>query len=92
MLVHLVLGLALQAIVGLLGRGWWTGALVATTYFMSREIAQAEYRWIERYGDRRRANMPWWGPFDPRVWWCADAWLDWIVPCAATVLVAWLLN
>ena len=25
-----------------------------------RELAQAEYRWIEQFGAGVRANMPWW--------------------------------
>ena len=44
------------------------GAVCAVFFFLGRELAQAEYRWIERYGQGRRANMPWWGPVDRRVW------------------------
>ena len=54
----------------------------------SREITQAEYRWIEHFGHGLRANMPWWGGLDPQVWQHADPWLDWLVPLIATVLLA----
>lgn len=30
----------------------WVGALAFATGFVFRELAQAEYRWIERYGKR----------------------------------------
>lgn len=40
----------------------------APLVFLGREHAQAEYRWIETYGHGQRANLPWWGGFDGRVW------------------------
>ncbi|BBC71546.1 conserved hypothetical protein [Altererythrobacter sp. B11] len=81
---HMLLALAVQAAVGLLTRNWWAGAALASAYFIGREVAQAEYRWIELYGHGLRANMPWWGPFDLRVWTKLDQWLDWIGPVLAT--------
>jgi hypothetical protein len=43
-------------------------AIAAIFFFIGREIAQAEYRWIERYGKGLRESMPWYGSIDPRVW------------------------
>lgn len=37
-------------------------------FFLGRELAQAEYRWIKWFGFGKRANMPWWAVFDYRVW------------------------
>lgn len=37
-------------------------------FYIGREITQAEYRWISSFGEGRRANMPWWGGLDLRVW------------------------
>lgn len=37
-------------------------------FYAGREITQAEYRWISKFGEGRRDNMPWWGGFDPQVW------------------------
>lgn len=54
-----------------------------------RMLTQAEYRWIELYGHGLRANMPWWAPFDLRVWPRLDQWIDWIGPVVATCAVAW---
>ena len=31
--------------------------------------------------------MPWWGGLDLRVWQYPDPWLDWMVPCAAVLIV-----
>jgi hypothetical protein len=83
-LEHIIAALAIQLAVGLLTRNWWAGAALASAYFIGREIAQAEYRWIEVFGHGLRANMPWWGPFDLRVWTKADQWVDWIGPVVST--------
>ena len=92
LLPHIIMALMVQAAVGLLTRNWWAGAAVASTYFIGREIAQAEYRWIEQFGDGLRANMPWWAPLDPRVWTTPDPWWDWIGPVVATCIVAWIMG
>src|SRR5690348_4063049 len=84
---HLFLALFLQLLTRRLSGSWMAGALVATAWVVSREVTQAEYRWIELYGSGLRANMPWWGGLDPRVWERLDPWLDWILP---TMLVCGL--
>ena len=89
-LQHIVMALTAQAIVGLLTGNWWAGAALGSAYFIGREVAQAEYRWIEQFGAGLRANMPWWGRLDRRVWPKLDQWLDWIGPVVATVIVALL--
>ena len=88
MLEHILLAIALQVAVYLALRDWWAGAAVASAWAISREITQAEYRWIEHYGSGLRANMPWGGGIDSKVWGYADPWLDWIVPLATVVLIA----
>lgn len=88
MIEHLVLALIIQLFVFLLFRSWGAGAAAGCAWVVSREITQAEYRWIEQYGGGLRANMPWWGGLDPAVWGHLDPWLDWIVPSAIVILVA----
>lgn len=61
----------------------WKGGAGATLYFIGREIAQAEYRWIEKYGEGLRKNMPWWGRFDPRVWDLHSV-TDFVIPALIT--------
>lgn len=84
---HTSLTVATQASVGVASGDWLSGGLIAAGYFIGREIAQAEYRWIETYGFGLRANMPWWGRFDSRVWKYTDM-LDWILPCLAATCIA----
>ena len=88
MFEHILLAIALQVGVFLALRNWWAGAAVASAWAISREITQAEYRWIEHFGFGLRANMPWWGGVDPKVWAYPDPWLDWIVPLATVILIA----
>ena len=72
----------MQAVVGMLTDNWLAGASLGAAFFIGREHTQAEYRNIEKYCQGKRANMPWWGGFDPKVW-SADSMLDWIFPVAA---------
>lgn len=89
---HAIFALAVQAVLGLLTGNWWYGAAFGSALFIGREHACAEYRWIEQYGMGRRANMPWWGGFDLRVWPKADQWIDWIAPTLATIALALVME
>jgi hypothetical protein len=89
-MLHALVALALQAAIGLTTGMWWVGAVLAVGLFAGREHAQAEYRWIERYGLGLRANMPWHGGFQPRVW-HVKAMFDLIAPIAATTTLALLI-
>ena len=60
-------------------------AELCACFYLGREHAQAEYRWIDAYGNGHRENMPWWGGFDPRVWNCKSL-LDWLLPVCAALL------
>lgn len=88
MVEHILLAFVIQLMIWTILRNWAAGAAAAIAWFVSREITQAEYRWIEHFGAGHRANMPWWGGLDLRVWQYADPWLDWIVPSVAVVAVA----
>lgn len=66
--IHLATALAIQWWLSTYEGNWWTGAAAGAALFIGRELAQAEYRWIELFGDGRRAALPWWGAIDPRVW------------------------
>ena len=85
---HPVGAVAAQCLIGLLTENWWAGAAFGAAFFVGREITQAEYRWIEAYGRGQRANLPWWGAFDPRVWRKADAWADWLAPVVCVCAIA----
>ena len=87
---HVVLALAMQALVDRLTGSRVAGACAAIAWAVAREITQAEYRWIERFGGGLRANMSWWGGLDLTVWTKADQWLDWLLPSVAVIAVALL--
>ncbi|WP_443025359.1 hypothetical protein [Sphingomonas sp. RB3P16] len=89
---HALFALAIQIAIGLLTRNWWAGAILASGYFIGREVAQAEYRWIEQFGHGLRAKLPWWGAFDARVWPKLDQWADWIGPLVVTLPLAYWLH
>jgi hypothetical protein len=91
-IIHLLLAGAIQAIVAWPTRSWFAGAAAASAWAISREITQAEYRWIEQFGGGLRANMPWWGGLDPSVWPKPDQWLDWIIPTAVTFALAFAVR
>ena len=67
-MTHILITLAAQTLVGLLFGRWYLGGLGFAAFYLGREITQAEYRWISALGQGRRANMPWWGGFDPQIW------------------------
>lgn len=87
---HALCTATIQVAIGLLTGNWWVGGALASSYFIGREVAQAEYRWIEHFGEGLRANMPWNAVFDPRVWQNGDQIADWIGPVATTLAIALL--
>lgn len=87
-LEHAATAAGAQLAFGACTGNWWIGGLLGCCWFIAREHTQAEYRWIAQYGQGRRANLPWWGGFDPRAWTAGSA-LDWAAPaCACAAL--WL--
>ncbi len=89
---HAVCTATIQTIVGFLSRNWWAGGALASGYFIGREVAQAEYRWIEQFGTGLRADMPWHAAFDPRVWKNADQIADLIAPVVVPLVIALLVR
>jgi len=74
-----------------LALGWPAGAcFLPAVFFLGREIAQAEYRWIEKFAGGLRANMPWWGGFDYRVWDAHSWWWNLLLPWAIAGAAFWL--
>lgn len=68
--MHSLVSLAIVGLVFLLTGA--QGVLPATTFlaglWVGREQAQAEYKWIERYGGGKRNKDAFPGSFDRRVW------------------------
>ena len=85
---HTATAILFQVVLWIVTGDWWIGAAFGSAFFLGREHAQAEYRWIEKFGNHRRENLEIFSPFDPRVWTKLDAWLDWIAPVVAVVIFA----
>ncbi len=83
---HALSAVAIQFIVGFAFGMWASGGAIGCMWFIAREHTQAEYRWIAQFGAGKRANMPWWGGFDWRVWNLPSI-LDWLVPVLACAVV-----
>lgn len=64
-LIHVPIAIGVQLASWGIGRamrvptraGLWLGAFAGSAVCVMREITQHEYRWIEAFGDGRRANM-----------------------------------
>jgi hypothetical protein len=82
---HIPLAILIQLLLSPFG--WWLGALFAIGYYLGREMAQAEYRLIQKHYGGKRANMPWWGAFQRRAW-DVKSILDWALPSLAVIIVA----
>ncbi|MGE6294201.1 hypothetical protein [Aeromonas media] len=87
--LHAAMAIALQVTVGINQGVWGIGGALGCMWFLAREHTQAEYRWIAMFGHGKRANMPWWGGFDWRVWDMASL-LDWLVPVLVCIAVYWV--
>ena len=87
--IHVAIAIAVQLVIGLVTSDWFAGACFGSAFYIGREITQAEYRVIEQFYDGKRANMPWYGGFEPRAW-ALKSLLDWILPTVACV-AAWAI-
>lgn len=85
-LMHALAAVTVQCLCGLKWGRWGMGGALGSLWFIAREHTQAEYRWIANLGAGKRANMPWWGGFDRRVW-NMPSMLDWVVPVMACATV-----
>ena len=85
-MVHALISLVVATIGGLAFGSWLLAATFMAGFYLGREHGGAEYRWIEQYGEGRRANMPWWGGFDPKVW-SRDSVLDFTGPLIVLVAI-----
>ena len=84
-LEHSAYALLFMTIIGLLTNNWLAGACFGSAFFVGREHAQAEYRVIQKLYNGKRANMPWYGGFEPRGWDLKSI-LDFVLPIATTTI------
>lgn len=86
---HMMIALVIQAIGGLITGNYLHPAILVAGFYLGREHAQAEYRFMAKFGITRE-HMPLWAGFDPQVWTLADV-LDWFLPLV-TVLTVYILS
>ena len=81
--------LVMQLAFGLATGNWWIGAAFGSAFFIGREHAQAEYRYIEANGGSRYKTPlpPEFAVFNMK-YWDRDSLLDWISPLVAVVAIA----
>ena len=98
MLAHVPLALAVQLFSYILGRAIgadevstiWLGCFAACAVCVEREITQHEYRWIERFGHGKRANMPFFAGL--QFWqWNRHSKVETLVACAVSLATAWVI-
>lgn len=77
----------MQAILYLVTKDLWVGAVAGSFYFLGREYAQAEYRNIEANYQGKRSNMPFWGGLQIRAW-TVKGLMDLILPAIVVIIVA----
>lgn len=63
-------------------------SIASAVFYFSREIAQAEYRYIETHGGFRY-ECPWYCGFLPESW-TLKAMLDWLLPVCVAGAMMWL--
>lgn len=88
---HSAYALLFMAIIGLLTGNWFAGACFGSAFFVGREHAQAEYRVIQKFYDGKRANMPWYGGFEPRGWDLKSV-SDFVLPIVATMVAVVIIS
>jgi len=87
---HTLIALAVQAIVYLLLGSAVVGAALSIGVFFGREHAQAEYRWIERFGEGKRANWNWKNIFTAKIWSVDSVVWDFLLPAVVVAGIACL--
>ena len=63
-------------------------AFAVSAFWLGREIAQAEYRYIEQSETRKREDMPWNAIFKRESWTRKSVVIDFLIPTFAAFLLA----
>ena len=74
-------------VVVLRGRAWL--CLWPAVFYVSREFAQVEYRYVLRYAHGSFADMPTFAGFYPIVW-NQKSLLDWLLPTLVSCVFWWV--
>ncbi len=83
-LEHALYALGMQLIVAFATGSLWMGAIFASAFFLGREHAQAESRYLRASTGRKWPELH---ALHPR-WWNIDSVLDWVVPVVVVAAIA----
>jgi hypothetical protein len=88
-LIHAAIAVFIQTLWGMSTGEWVAGGLMGVLFYVGREHAQAEYRYIQANGGHRSLTpkIPSIGCLSP-VYWPLDQLAEVLVPLAACVFVA----
>ena len=64
--------------------------IMPVSFFIGREVAQAEQRVISQYYDNKRANAPWYCGFEKRAW-TKKGLMDFIIPWLVTLCYSFII-
>lgn len=84
-IAHAGIAVALQIVIGVTTGDYRIGFYIGSAYYIGREVAQAEQRYVDKFGSGH--TIPWWQGKHPRLW-NAKGILDWVYPLLVTGAVA----
>ena len=88
-MIHALITL-LYCIVAISLKANWIAMLIPLAFYLGREIAQAEYRYIEMHGGVR-SKCPWYCGLVPEAW-TSKSFLDCMLPAAVAIIAIVAVN
>lgn len=89
-IVHGVIALVFQLVIGLLLHNWWYGFFLAAGLFWEREHDQKQHN-IAAATNRKVKDLQWYEGADMTKW-HLDSWMDFTVPFITTLAVAIVMS
>lgn len=90
-LYHSLYALVFQAIGFLITSSLIPGAVFACGFFVGRELAQAENRYVKKYHEGNRPEtMRWWKALTPEIWSMDSFFWDMILPIIITLIITFI--
>ena len=85
---HTVISVAAVLLAFIFGENPIVAAFAVSAFWLGREIAQAEYRYIEQSETRKREDMPWNAILKKESWTRKSILNDFLIPTFAAFLLA----
>ena len=85
---HTLASVAAVLLAFIFGENPVVAAFAMSGFWLGREVAQAEYRYIENSETRRRADMPWNAILKKESWTAKSVLIDFLAPTVAAFILA----